>query len=114
MIQVKFITIINFAAKVSNYIQSGNGSIKICVKLWDYVLVWIYFRNFAPDYRLVAMMFAETDGACEAGHYIAEKRHTMLCRLADGTSEISYACQRHCRVGCHGYAERVSRCVREG
>ena len=74
----------------------------------------VYFRNFAPDYRLVAMMSAEADGASEAGHYIAEKRHTMLCRLADGTSEILYACQRHCRVGCHGYAERVSRCVREG
>jgi hypothetical protein len=57
---------------------------------------------------------AQSLGKYKWRHYMMEKRHTMLCRLADGTSEISYACQRQCRVWCHGYAKTYPRCVLEG
>ena len=36
---------------------------------------------FAPVNSLLTMMPIEVGGVIEAGHYIMEKRHTMLCRL---------------------------------
>jgi len=67
--------------------------------------------NFAPVFTPEAEATSRSFGC---GHYIMEKRHTMLCRLADGTSEISFACQRHCGVDATGMLKSISRRVREG